>query len=115
MSEVVDAQILHVDTVDEYLTLLHIIVAGNQVYECRFAAATLSYDGNGLSLRNRQVDILQNPLLTVTEAHILKLYLVLEAGQALRTCHLLDGILCHQDLVDTFHRCQTLGNVIASL
>ena len=52
-------------------------------------------------------------LLPIGKAHILELYLMFEAWQTFRTCHLLDGVLCHQDLIDTFHRGQTLGDVIA--
>ena len=44
-----------------------------------------------------------------------ELYLVLEARDMLRLGHLLDGVLGHQDLVDTLHRGQALGDVVACL
>ena len=110
-----DAEVLHIDAVNEHFALLHIVVTGNQVYERRLATAALSYECDGLALRNHEVDVLQHILFTIGKAHILELYLVFEAADVLGVRNLLDGVLGHQDLVDTLHRGQSLGNAVAGL
>ena len=52
LSEVVNAQILDVNTVNQYLTFLHIIIAGDEVHQCRFSTARLPHNGYGLALGN---------------------------------------------------------------
>ena len=60
-----------------------------------------------------QVDVAQHPLLAVTERHVPKLYLMLEGFDGAWLCGFLDGVLSHQDFVDTLHRGQSLGYVVA--
>ena len=110
-----DAHILHVDAVDEHLAFLYVVVAGDEVHQRRLAAPALSHDGDGLALGNRQVDVSQDPLFPISERYIAEFYLMLETRQALGELWLLDGVLSHQYLVYAFHRCQTLGDVVACL
>ena len=44
-----------------------------------------------------------------------ELYLVLETGYLLGVLRFLDGVLSHQNLIDTLHRSQSLGDVIPYL
>ena len=113
LAQVLYAQILHIDAIDEYLTLLNIIVTGNEVNKRRLAGTGLSYDGNGLALWNSQVDMFQNPLFAIAERDIAEGNLTLEGRQMFGTLGLLDGILGHQNLVDALHRGKSLGDVIA--
>ena len=115
LTQVVYAQILHVDAVNQHLALLHIVVAWNEVYHRRLSAAALTYQRNGLSLGNHQVDVLQHPLLSISEAYVLKLYLVLETLDVLGVSNLLNRVLRHQNLVHALHRGQSLGNAVTSL
>ena len=67
LAKVVDAKVFHVDAINQHLSLLHVVVTGDEVYECRLAAATLSHQCNGLALGNGEVDVLQHPLLSILE------------------------------------------------
>ena len=115
LAQVEDAEFLHVDAVNEHLTLLHVVVAGNQVDKGRLARAGLSDDGNGLALGNDQVDVAQHPLVGILETDVAELYLMLEGGYVLRMFRLSDGVLGQQYLVHTLHRGQSLRYVIACL
>ena len=44
-----------------------------------------------------------------------ELDLVVETGDMLRIRRFLNGVVCHQDLVHTLHRGQTLGDVVTCL
>ena len=115
LPEVVYAEVFDVYAVDEHLALLHVIIARNEVDECRLAAAALSHQRNGLALWNDEVDVAQHPLLAVAERHMAKLDLVLERADVLGVGRLLYGVLCLEDLVDALHRCEALGYVVACL
>ena len=78
LTQVVEPQVLDVDAVDKHLSLLHIVVTGYQVDHCRLAAAALPHQRNGLSLGYDEVDVLENPLLSVAERHVAELYLMVE-------------------------------------
>ena len=51
----------------------------------------------------------------IAKPHIAELYLMLEALDGERPGSFLDGVLGHQDFVDTLHRGQSLGNIVGSL
>jgi hypothetical protein len=55
-----DAEILHVDAIDEHLALLHIVVARDEVDKRRLTAAALSDECHGLTFGDDEVDIFQN-------------------------------------------------------
>ena len=67
LAKVVDAKVFHVDAVYQHLSLLHVVVTGDEVYECRLATATLSHQCDGLALGDGEVDVLQHPLLSILE------------------------------------------------
>ena len=115
LSQILNTQVLYVDTVDEHFALLHVIIARNQVNHRRFATAALSDDGNRLSFLYREVDVAQNPLFTVSERYVLKLYLMVKTVDMLRLGRFLDGVFCHENLVNTFHGSQAFRNVVTSL
>ena len=113
LAQVVDAQLAHVDAVDEHFSLLHVVVAGYQVDERRLAAAALPHEGHGLALGNGEVDVAQHPVFTILETHVAELDVALEAAQVHRPFGLADGHLGHQYLVHALHRGQSFGNVVA--
>ena len=103
LSQVVYTEILDVDAVDEHLALLHVIVARNEVDECRLARSALSDESHGLTLLDDEVDVAQHPLLAVAERHVAELYLMLERSDVLRLQRFLDGVLRLQNLVYALH------------
>ena len=100
LSEIVHAEVLHVDTVDEHFALLYIVVARNQVEHRTLSATALTHQCDGLSLRNHQVDILQHVnqftilMVGIGKGNMAELYLMLEAVDMLRILLVLDFNLC---------------------
>ena len=88
------AKLLHVDAIDEHLALLNIIVARNEVDEGGFSTAALAYNSYRFAFRYCQVDIPQNPLLTIAERYITEFYLMLEAWYVLGTCNFFYSVFC---------------------
>ena len=97
----------------KHLALLNIVITGDKIYESRFSASALAYEGYSLSLGDGKVDILQYPLVCILKAHITELYLMVEVVKTLGDSRILNGILCLKDLVDTLHRCKSLRYVVA--
>ena len=91
-AQVVYPEVLYVDTVDEHLALLHIVISWDQVYESRLSATTLSHQGDGLTLWYHQIDVLEYPFYRcilnlvavgvapclISEPYVSELYLMLE-------------------------------------
>ena len=98
-----DAELAHIDAVDEHLTFLNVVVTRYEVDECRLAAAALSYKCYGLALLYHEVDILQYPLLAILERDVAELNLVLERLYMYGVFGFLDGVFCLEYLVDTLH------------
>ena len=109
-----NAKVLHVNSIDEHLTLLDIVITGDKVNESRFSTAALTYNGYSLSLGDGEVDILQHPLVGILKAHVTELYLVIEVVKTLGDSRVFDSVLCLKDLVDTLHRCKSLGDIVTS-
>ena len=97
------AEVLHVDAVDEHLALLHVVVARDEVDECRLARTALSDESHGLALLYSEIDVAQHPLLAVAERHVAELYLMIERSDVLRLQRLLNGVLSLQNLVYALH------------
>ena len=51
-AQIADTQPLDVLPVNEHLPLLYIMVAGNQIHQCRFTRTRLPYQRNSLALGN---------------------------------------------------------------
>ena len=116
-----NGQVFHVDTIDKHLALLYVVVSRNEVNHRTFSATALSYQGNGFSLRNHQVDVLQyiNQLVVVVvgvgKRYVAEFYLMFETGYVFRIFLVLDFYLSLQYLVDTVHGCKTFRDVVACL
>ena len=111
-----DAYTLDVLAVDEYFTLLHIVVARHQVHEGTLAGAGLSHEGDGLALWHDEVDVLEHGTpFDVTEADVAQLHLLLEGWQRLRVLGLTDGVLGLENEIDTVHGGEAEGNLIGGL
>ena len=114
-------QVFHVDTVDKHLALLYVVVSRNEVYHRTLSATALSYQGNGFSLGNHQVDVLQHinqlvvAVVGIGEGYIAEFYLVFEAYYVFRIFLVPDFYLCLQYLVDTVHGGKTFRDVVACL
>ena len=119
LSQIVNAQIFDVDAVDEHFTLLHVVVARDEIDKCRFSATALSDYGDGLAFRNNEVDILQHVVeilfLLVSKRDMAELYALLKRCDRLRMFRLFDIVFSHQYLIDTLHRSQSLRDVVACL
>ena len=89
-----DAKILNVYSINEYLALLNIVVAWDEVYKSRFSTTALAYNSYRFAFRYCQVDIPQNPLLTIAERYITEFYLMLEAWYVLGTCNFFYSVFC---------------------
>ena len=115
-TQVVDAKILNIHTVNCNLTQLHIVIARQQIHQCRLAGTGLADKCNGLSFGHHQIDVLQHfALAVVTEGEVLKFNPVIHPVQRQRVYRFLNGILGFQYFVHTFHGCQTLWNVVSCL
>ena len=55
LSQVMNSQFLHVNPVDQHLSLQHIIIPRYQVHQCRFSRSALSHDRHRLPLRYNKV------------------------------------------------------------
>ena len=73
----------------------------------------MSHQGNGLSLFNGQVDVLQDPLGIILERYVLELDLLLQRTDVYRVGNLWHLVFGHENLVYTLHAGQTLWNGIA--
>src|SRR5574344_3141108 len=88
--------ILHVYAVDEHFALLHVIIAWNEVHQCRLSAAALSHDSNGLALFDGEVDIPEHPFLVVLERYMAEFDFAVESVERLRMCRFFYFVLSHQ-------------------
>ena len=113
LSQVVYAQVLDIDAVDEHLALLHIVVTGDEVEQGRLARAALSHDRDGLALGYDEVDVAQHPLLVVAEGHVAELNLVLQPADVYGVLLLADVYFGIEYPVDALHAGQALGDVVA--
>ena len=84
LSQILYAEVFHIDAIDKHFALLHIVIAGNEIDQCRFAATALSYQGNGFSLWNGEVDMSQLSLVAITERHIAQFNLMFKLLDMLR-------------------------------
>ena len=101
-AQVVDAKILNIHTVNCNLTQLHIVIARQQIHQCRLAGAGLTDKCNGLSFGHHQIDVLQHfALAVVTEGEVLKFNPVIHPVQRQRVYRFLNGVLGFQYFVVT--------------
>ena len=108
--------VLHILAVYQYLSAAHIMIPGNQVHKGRLATARLTYQSNGLALRNGQVDMLKHiTALLIMETYIAQLHILFKRMEFLRLGKFLDGIVCLQDKVYAVHGCQAMGYLIRCL
>ena len=114
-AQVVQPEVFHVHAVDEHLALLHVVISRDEVNQCRFAAAALPHQGYGLALLDGEVHVSEHPFLAIAKRHVAQLYLVVETAHMHRMFALPDVALCHEYLVHTLHRRQSLGDVVAGL
>ena len=112
-SQVVQSGVLYVYTINQHFPFLYIVIARNQVHHGRLARTRLSHQGDGLSLFDAQVDVLQNPLGIILERYVLEFNLVLQRTDVYRIGNLWHLVFGHQDLVHTLHAGQALWNGIA--
>ena len=115
LAQVVNAQFLHVDSVDEHLAFLHVVIARDEVDQRRLSPTRLDHQRHGLALLDGEINVLQHPLFAISERHVAELNGLLEALDMHRVGRFLDMILGQKYLVDTLHRRQALGNVVACL
>ena len=115
-TQITDAHILYVGTVNQNLTLLHVVIAWQEVDQRRFTRTRLPHQRNSSSARYGQIDMFQHLAPSVVaEADVAELNLMLQPLQLLRMIRLLDGIFGQQYFVDTLHRSESLRNVITCL
>src|SRR5574344_2240990 len=103
-SQLADANILDVNTVNQYLARDSIIKSWNKVHKCRLPGSGFYHDGNGLSFFDFKIDVIKNlmPVL-VRKIHVFKRNLIIEFAEFLRIFYLYDIILRIQNLVDSLH------------
>ncbi len=109
------AHVLYVDTVDEHLALLHVVIARDKVHQRGLSSSALPYKCNGLTFLHSKVDVAEYPFLRIAEGHVAEFYLAVEACGCGRYGRLLDVVLRHEDFVHALHGRQSLGYVVASL
>ena len=107
------AQILDIDTVNQYFSFLHIVITRDKIYQGGFSSTALTHQGNGLALFYDKVDVTQHPFVGIFERHIAELYLMLEVADVNRMFFLTDVALCHENLINTLHGRHALGDVVA--
>ena len=110
-----NAQVFHVDAVNEHFSFLHVVIAWNQIYQGGFSTSTLTNNRDGLTFGNDEVNVFQNPLFTVFKRYVLEFYLMVKTIDMLRIRRFLNGILRHQNLIDSFHGSQSFRNVVTCL
>ena len=111
-----DTYRLDILAVDEHLTLVDIMVTGNQGHQCRFTRTRLSHQCDGLPFGHLQIDVLQylTPL-DIAERYVAQLDILLERWHRLGLCRFLDGVVGLEDKVDTVHGCQSDRYLIGGL
>ena len=108
-----DTNVFHVDAINEHFTFLNVIVTGNKVDECRLTTATLTDQGDGLTFRHDEVDVLQHPFVGILKRHMAELYLMFERLDVHGVFRILYGNLRLKDFIDTLHRSQALRYAVA--
>ena len=100
--------------VDSNVAFLYIMVARQQIHQGRLTGTRLSHQRNRLSFGNRQIYMFQHFTLTiVTKRNILKFNFVIQPLQRFRIRNFLNIILRFDKLVHTFHRSQSLRDIIS--
>ena len=112
-AKVVQGRSFYIYSVNQHFTFLYIVITRNQVHHGRFTRTGLSHQGDGLSLFDGEVDVLQYPLGIVLEGYVLEFNLFLQWADVYRIGYLRHLVFCHQNLVYTFHAGQAFRDGIA--
>ena len=116
-AQVGDAELADVGAVEEYLSLLHVVVAWQEVNEGGLARARLAYEGNGLSAAEGEIDVVEHVLavLVVTERDVAQFDALLQGMDGSGGGGFLDGVYSLEDFVYALHGGHALRYVVGRL
>ena len=87
--------------------------AGDEVHEGGFAGAARAHDGDGLALRDFELDVVEDLAAAfVAEAHALEADALAEAVERFGIFRFADGVLRLEDGVDALHGGEALGDAV---
>ena len=102
-TEVVEAGVADVGAVDGDAAFRDVVEAGQQINQRTLSGTRLADEGDGLALRNLQVDTLQDVVVLILEPDVVITDGLLQADR-LGGCRVVDIGLSQKNLVDAGHR-----------
>ena len=116
-AQVVEAEVLDVDAVDEDLAVGDIMVARHEIDQRALAGARLSDEGDGFAFGYDEVDAVDDldGAVGIGEMDVAELDGLTDAFDGHGMLGFVDGILGVEDLVDALHGGETFGDLVAGL